>query len=90
MTSLWAALVYLLCLFTSAVCAGLLFRAWRKERNRLLFWTAFSFLFLALNNLALVADILVFTKISLWMLRFLLNLIALSVLLYGFIWETER
>jgi len=90
MTLLWPALVYLLCLVTSAVCAALLLRSWWVGRSRLLLWTAISFIFFALNNLALVADILVFTQTSLWAFRFIPNLIGLCVLLYGFVWETDR
>lgn len=83
------ALVYLLCLATSALCAGLLLRAWRKTRSRLLLWTAVSFVFFALNNLALVADMLVFVT-PLWPLRLATHFAAFAVLLYGFVWEAER
>lgn len=85
----WPALVYLLCLAASALCAWLLFRAWRRARSRLLLWTAVSFLFFALNNLALVADMLVF-ETPLWPLRLATQFTAFAILLYGFIWEAER
>jgi peptidoglycan/LPS O-acetylase OafA/YrhL len=90
MTRLWPALVYLLCLATSALCAWLLFRAWRQSRSRLLLWTAVSFLFFALNNLALVADMLVFPVTPLWPLRLATQFLAFAVLLCGFVWEAER
>jgi CHASE2 domain-containing sensor protein len=90
MTPLWPTLVYLLCLATSALCAALLFRAWRQAQSRLLLWTAISFLFFALNNLALAADMIVFPAISLWPLRLFTQFIAFAVLLYGFVWESER
>lgn len=82
--------VYLLCLITSLVCAALLARAWRRARSKLLLWTALSFGFLALNNLFLVADMVVFAEMDLRWLRHLSGLAAISVLLYGFIWEAER
>jgi CHASE2 domain-containing sensor protein len=82
--------VYLLCLITSLVCAVLLARAWRRTRSKLLLWTALSFGFLALNNLFLVADMIVFADVDLRWLRHLSGLAAISVLLYGFIWEAER
>jgi hypothetical protein len=82
--------VYLLCLATSLVGAGLLMRAWRRGRSKLLLWTALSFVFLALNNLFLVADMLLFASLDLRWLRHLTGLAALGVLLYGFIWEAER
>lgn len=81
--------VYLLCLLTSVVCAGLLMRAYLRGRSRLLLWTSASFVFLALNNLALVADMVVFPSVDLWIWRQVAAFIALGVLLYGFIWEVE-
>jgi hypothetical protein len=82
--------VYLLCLATSVVCAGLLVRAWLRTRMRLLLWTALSFGFLALNNLMLVADMVVFPAVDLWIARQVPMAAAIGVLLYGFIWEAER
>lgn len=90
MTDFGPTAVYSLCLVTSLLCAGLLTRAWLKSRSKLLLWTALSFGFLALNNLFLVADMVVFAAVDLWWLRQLSGLTALGVLLYGFIWEVER
>lgn len=81
--------VYILCLVTSLSCAGLLARAYLRSRSKLLLWTALSFALLALNNLFLVGDMLVFENINLWAPRQLSALAAVGVLLYGFIWETE-
>jgi hypothetical protein len=82
--------VYLLCLLTSSVCAGLLLRAYVRERSRFLLWVAAGFVFLALNNLALVADMVVFPSVDLWIWRQLPAAVALGVLLYGFVWEMDR
>lgn len=84
------ALVYLLCLATSTACAGLLLRAYFRSRARLLLWTALSFVCLAINNLALVADMVIFPDVDLWLFRPLAALAAIGVLLYGFVWEAER
>ena len=84
-----AAVVYGLCLATSLVCAFLLARAWRQTRTRLLLWTSVSFGFLALNNLFLVADMVVFPTVDLWPWRQTASLIAAGVLLYGFVWESR-
>lgn len=83
------AVVYILCMVTSAVCAGLLIRTYLRSRSRLLLWTALSFAFMALNNLLLVGDRLVFLEVDLWPYRQAAMLAALGVLLYGFIWETD-
>lgn len=89
MTLIAPAAVFILCLATSAVCAGLLMRAYFRSRTRLLLWTALSFLFLAINNLFLVADMVIFPNIFLLPARQLTNAAAIGVLLYGFIWEVE-
>ncbi len=83
-------LVYALCVLTSAVCAWLLVRAYRRTRTRLLLWTAISFVFLAINNLLVFADIVITgPAIDLLWLRYAASLAAVSVLIYGFIWEAE-
>jgi hypothetical protein len=84
-----AAVVYGLCLVTSLACAFLLVRAWRQTRTRLLLWTALSFASLAVNNLFLVADLVVFPAVDLWPWRQAASLISVGVLLYGFIWESR-
>ena len=83
------AAVYLLCLLTSMGCAALLVRSWRRTRTRLLLWSAAAFVLLALNNLLLVADLLVLPDVPLTPLRHATALAAVGVLLYGFIWEAE-
>lgn len=84
----WAPkLVYVLCLCASALCAVLLTRAWWRVRQRLLLWCAVSFACLALNNLLLVADLIVFPSHDLWAWRQVAAGLAVATLLYGFIWE---
>lgn len=83
------AAVYLLCLATSVVCAALLIRAYLHARTGLLFWTALCFAFLALNNLFLVADMVVFPDVELRPWRQITAFAAIGVLLFGFIREAE-
>ena len=90
MTLLPPALVYGLCLLTSVLCAALLFRAWRRDGSRLLLWTAAAFGFFALNNLALVLDMVVFLDTPLWPLRMVPNLLGFGVLIWGFVLESGR
>lgn len=83
--------VYVLCLLASLLCTGLLVRAWITVRTRLLLWTALSFGFLALNNLLLVVDLVVFTtQIQLWWPRQIALMLAGAVLIYAFIWEIDQ
>jgi hypothetical protein len=84
-----AAIIYLLCTLTCLACFGLLLRAWRASRSRLLFWSALCFAGLTLNNFLLVVDMLVFTAVDLSTWRLLAGLLALLLLLFGLIWEEE-
>jgi hypothetical protein len=90
MADLGPSLVYTLCLATSVLCAALLLHAWREARSQLLFWTALGFAFLAVNNLFLVADLVVLPHVDLWPFRQAASALAMGVLLYGFIWGAER
>lgn len=84
----WAPkLVYVLCLAASLLCAGLLGRAFWRTGHRLLLWCAVSFSLLALNNLLLVADLVLFPARDLWIWRQASAGLAIAVLLYGFVWE---
>lgn len=90
MTETLADLVYLLCFLASALCAGLLARQYRASHLPLLLWSAGCFALLALSNLLVVFDQLVLTEAMLRTPRLILTLLAVSVLLFGFIWEAER
>jgi len=84
----FASAVFGLCFLTSALCAALLFRAYRRRPMRLLLLSAICFVFLAINNLVVILDIFAFPNLSLILFRQAAALIALGVLLFGFIWET--
>ena len=90
MGTLFPTLVYLLCFATSAACAFLLARTFRKSGSRMLFWSALCFAFLALVNLAVIFDLVIYPDdIDLRPLRLCLTLLAVSVLLFGFIWDED-
>lgn len=89
MSALGPTAVYLLCLATSIVCAGLLIRSYVRARTRLLLWTALCFVFLALNNLFLVADMVLFPNIDFRGWRQAAAFAAIGVLIFGFIREAE-
>jgi hypothetical protein len=90
MTEIFPAIVYLLCFLTSAACAWLLGRSYRRSRSRLLLWSSICFVFLALNNLALVLDLIVLPSIDLRLARLSLALAAVLFLIWGFVWEVEQ
>jgi hypothetical protein len=89
MGELFPAVVYVLCFLTSAACAFLLGRSYSRSRVRLLFWSSICFGFLALNNLALVLDLIVWPDGDLRLLRVVLALAAVVSLIWGFIWDEE-
>ena len=85
----WATIIYLMCLITSVTCACLLARSYVRYRSRILLWSGACFALLAVNNLLMVLDLVVLpeTDLSLW--RTTCSLAAVSILLYGFIWELD-
>jgi hypothetical protein len=84
------AAVYILCFLTSGACAFLLARNYRRTGSRLLMWSALCFALLALNNAVVFVDALILVDVDLTILRLSLSLAAVTVLLFGFIWEAEE
>jgi len=89
MGTLFPTLVYTLCFATSTLCAFLLGRSFHRTRSRLLFWSALCFALLAVVNFVVVLDMLVYPEISFRAVRLWLSLVAVAVLLFGFIWDEE-
>jgi Family of unknown function (DUF5985) len=90
MAALFPTVVYILCFLTSAACAWLLGRSYARTGTRLLLWSSVCFGFLALNNLALVFDLVVWPdQVDLRIMRLAFALLAVASLLWGFIWEVE-
>jgi hypothetical protein len=92
-----AAIVYLLCTLTSAVCAVLLLRVYRRTRAwssgsaspGLLLWSGLSFSVMAINNALVLADLVLFPSIDLALYRSATFLLATSLLLYGLVWDND-
>jgi hypothetical protein len=82
--------VYILCALASLACAILLLRGYRKTAARHLLWSGLCFAGLAANNILLFVDKVIFpTDINLSVWRSAVALVALSVLLYGLVWDTS-
>jgi hypothetical protein len=92
MAEIFPTAVYILCFLTSVACAWLLGRSYLANRTRLLLWSSICFVFLALNNLALVLDLVVWPSpaVDLRLPRLLLALAAAVSLIWGFVWEVEE
>lgn len=86
----FAAVVYILCFLTSSACAWLLGRSYLRSKTRLLLWSSASFVLLAGNNLVLMLDLLILHDMNLRAGRLLLSLAAVSVLIFGFVWDLEE
>jgi hypothetical protein len=74
---------------TFATCAILLWRGYRRMKQRLLLWSSLCFFGLALSNLLLFLDLVVFSQVDLYVWRLATAAVATLLLLYGLIWEGE-
>jgi hypothetical protein len=92
MADVFPTAVYILCFLTSAACAWLLGRSYSRSSTPLLLWSSICFVFLALNNLLLVLDLVVWPsrEIDLRLPRLFLALAATCSLLFGFIYRIEE
>ena len=85
-----AVLIYVLCAFTALVCAVLLLLGSRRAGSRMLFWSGLCFACLAFTNLVVVVDALdLFPYENFSTLRLGSALVALSLLLYGLVFEEK-
>ena len=84
-----AGLIYGLCALAAALCSGLLLRAYRRNRYRLLFWGGLCFAGITLNHVLLIADNLLLPSAELYTLRLATALGSMMILLYGCIWDTD-
>ena len=79
--------IYTLCALTSLLSAWLLLRSYVRTRFRLLFWSGLCFAGLAVTNILLALEKLAFHELDLAIPRLAVTLVALSLLLFGLIYE---
>ncbi len=82
--------VYLFGVLVTLLCGALLTRAYRDVGKRLLLWSAICFFFLALSNLIVFFDLVVFPAVDLYRWRLGTAALAMLILLYGLIWEGDK
>lgn len=82
--------IYVLCAATALACGLLLLRGYRKSRTRLLLWCGLCFMLLFIENVILFFDLVIVPHIDLLLLRQSISLAAVSVLLFGLVWDTRR
>jgi Family of unknown function (DUF5985) len=82
--------IYLLCGLTSLVAAFMLLRHYRQRRTRLLLWSVIAFVGLAVNNVMVYVDLVMFAGVDLSVYRTAAGSLAMLALVYGLVWETRQ
>jgi Family of unknown function (DUF5985) len=82
--------VYILGVLVTLCCGVLLTRAYTNVKKRLLLWSAVCFYFLAISNLLVFLDLVIFTDVDLYRWRLAIAAVAMLILLYGLIWEGDK
>ena len=81
--------VYILCALTSVACAVLLLRGYSRSRLRLLLWSGLCFAALAVSNMVLFVDLVIFQGVDMSLWRSSIALVGIATLLYGLIWDVQ-
>jgi len=81
--------IYALTCLTMLLCAVLLLRAYFHVRRRLLLWSGLCFAVLTISYLFVALDLVVFVRTDLYTWRLGLTSLAMVLLLYGLIWESQ-
>lgn len=84
-----AKVIYLLCAATSLLVAALLLRQHLKRRTRLVLWSVACFAALAVNNVLVYVDLVMFTGVDLSLYRGIAGAAAMIIMVYGLVWETR-
>ena len=82
--------VYILGALTTLACSLLLLRGYARSKKKLLLWSGLCFLGLTLSNLLVFVDLVMYPDVDLYRWRLGSAAIALFLLLYGLVWESER
>jgi hypothetical protein len=84
-----ASVVYILGALTSLLCAVLLLRGYRTGRKRLLLWSGLCFAGLALSNTLIYVDLVIVPTTDLYLWRLGTAALAMLLLVYGLVWESD-
>lgn len=86
-----ASVVYVLGALTTLLCTVLLLRGFARTRQPLLFWSGLCFAVLTLSNALLFVDLVLLPDtISLHVPRLATAALAMVLLVFGLVWESER
>ena len=82
--------VYILCALTSGGCALALLRMYVRRHTAILLWSSLCFVGLALNNILLLLDLVVFgTAVDLSLARAIVGAASMLMLVTGLLWNVE-
>ena len=81
--------VYILGALTSLACSLLLLRGYAEGKKGLLLWSALCFLGLAISNVLVFLDLVIFPNVDLYRWRLGTAAVSMLLLLYGLIWESD-
>jgi hypothetical protein len=79
----------ILTFLTTLLCSVLLLRGWTQVRRRLLLWSGLCFAGLSVNYLLVIVDLMIFPEKDLFTYRLGFAATAMTLLLYGLIWESQ-
>lgn len=82
-------LVNLLGALTTLLCAVLLLNRYVVVRLRLLLWSALCFFGMTVSNALAFADLALLPDGDLYLARLVTAALAMAVLLYGLIWDSD-
>ena len=84
-----SAALYFLTILTTLFCSVLLLRAWMRARNGLLLLSGLCFAGLTLDNILVLADMVLFPSVDLYSWRLASVAISVSLLLFGLVWQRQ-
>ena len=84
-------IVYILGTLTTLLCAVLLLRGYAQSRVKLLLWSGLCFAGMTVSNALLFIDLVVLSGTTdLYLLRLGAAAVAMLLLLYGLVWESDK
>ena len=86
-----APIVYILGTLTTMLCAVMLLRGYAQSRAKLLLWSGLCFAGMTVSNVLLFIDLVLLTaSTDLYLLRLATAAVAMLLLLYGLVWESDK
>ncbi len=85
-----ASVVYILGTLVSLLCAILLLRGYARCRQKLLLWSGLCFAGLTVSNALVFLDLAVIPEVDLYIPRLATAAVAMLLLAFGLVWESDR